>query len=109
VQLTVTRSSGVGEVSLNIDLGPLVDAIVERLEPVIARQLAAQHRDVQHADAALDVPAAAARLGISRAAAWRLVRAGELGSVKVGARRRVVPSSAIAAFLGQKTPPPEGH
>lgn len=46
------------------------------------------------------VPAACERLGIGRSQLYCLMGSGELRSVKVG-RRRLIPESAIAAYIAQ--------
>jgi excisionase family DNA binding protein len=93
------RSAAADGLQVSIDLAPLVDAIGARLEAILSRRLQGLATGTAH-DQALDVPAAAERLGISQAATWRLIRYGRLDTLKVGARR-VVPSSAIDAFLQQ--------
>jgi excisionase family DNA binding protein len=76
------------------------DPIGARLEALLIRSLAHMAPAPTHDDA-LDVPAAAIRLGVSETGVWRLIRTGELDSLKVGSRR-VVPSSAIDAFLQRR-------
>jgi excisionase family DNA binding protein len=49
----------------------------------------------------LSVPAAAAALGIGRATIYELIAAGELGSLKVGARR-LVPAAEVDRFIAAK-------
>lgn len=93
------RSAAADGLQVSIDLAPLVDAIGVCLEAILTRQLEGLALRTVH-EQALDVPAAAERLGISPAATWRLIRSGRLDSLKVGGRR-VVPSSAIDAFLQQ--------
>lgn len=51
-------------------------------------------------DRGLSVPEAAERLGVSRAAAWRLIYTGELQSVRIG-RRRIVPRSVVNQILAR--------
>lgn len=41
------------------------------------------------------------RLNVSRSTAWKLVRTGELGSLRVG-DRRLVPSSWLDAYLEER-------
>lgn len=50
---------------------------------------------------ALTVDEAAASLGISRAYLYKLVKAGDIETVKIGRSRRVTPD-AIRAFLATK-------
>jgi excisionase family DNA binding protein len=99
VPLTLHGSGGDG-LQVTLDLAPLVDLIGARLEALLARKFAELAPQTTHEEA-LDVPSAAARLGVSEAGVWRLIRTGELDSLKVGARR-VVPSSAIDAFLQRR-------
>jgi excisionase family DNA binding protein len=94
------RSADASPLSVSLDLAPLVDALGARLEAMLARKFADLAPQTAHEEA-VDVLAAAARLGISEAGVWRLIRKGELDSLKVGARR-LVPSSAIDAFLQRR-------
>ncbi len=54
---------------------------------------------VYKGDRGLSVPEAAKRIGISSSSAWRLVKSGEIRTVRAG-DRVIVPVSAINAFLG---------
>lgn len=49
----------------------------------------------------LTVEEAAEALRISRSAAYRAVRAGEIPSIRLGARSLRVPAHALAALLGE--------
>ncbi|MBR58335.1 MAG: hypothetical protein CMH54_09975 [Myxococcales bacterium] len=53
---------------------------------------------VYSGDRGLSVLEAAKRIGISRSQAWRLVKSGEIRTVRAGTRV-IVPVSAINAFL----------
>jgi excisionase family DNA binding protein len=55
---------------------------------------------------ALTVDETAAALGLSRPTIWRMIRRGELQSVKVGGRR-LIPVAALRALLG--LPDAEGY
>lgn len=102
VPVTLHAASEGDGLHVTIDLGPVVDAIGARLEAALLRRLAELRVEsgVAH-DEALDVPAAAARLGVSETGVWRLIRSGELDSLKVGSRR-LVPSSAVDALLQRR-------
>ena len=90
------------DLHLTVDLGPVVDAVVERLEAVIRARLdEALQQPAHSSDSALDVRSAAQRLNLSETAVWRLIRSGELDSLKVGSRR-LVPSRAINIFLERR-------
>lgn len=49
---------------------------------------------------ALDVPAFAEHLGVSRSYTWLLISQGRIKTIKIG-RRRLVPSSELARLLGE--------
>jgi excisionase family DNA binding protein len=48
--------------------------------------------------ATIDVAELAVVLGVSKGTAWAAVRRGQIPSIAVGARRRVVPVAALAQF-----------
>jgi len=50
---------------------------------------------------AVSVDAAAVMLSVSRSMAWRIVKSGELRSVRAG-KRVLIPVTAIHEFLGDK-------
>jgi len=51
----------------------------------------------------ISIPAAARALGISRALAYQLARAKELPTVRLGARRLVVPLESLKKVLAANT------
>ena len=55
--------------------------------------------DQPSSEDAYDVPEAGRRLGIGRNLAYALVRSGEIPSIRLGARRIVVPRHALDAML----------
>jgi excisionase family DNA binding protein len=78
----------------------LVEGLLEQVDRR-AEQLAAERSGER---AALDIRAAAARLGISQRGVERLVASGRLPSLKVG-RRRLIPVQAISHFLADEGDP----
>lgn len=81
-----------------------------RLESALAELVAAlleaartEQSPVDHGpDRLLSIEEAAAILGVKRTSVYRVIGAGELRSVKVG-RRRLVPSSAVDEFVGDRS------
>lgn len=78
----------------------------DRVELAV-RELVAALRESLSAEAAprpdeperlLSIEDAAKALGIGRTLAYGLIQSGQLRSIKVGARRRLVPTSAIAEY-----------
>ena len=57
---------------------------------------------------AYSVPEAAQALGVSCRTAWALVASGRLDTVRIG-RRRLVPLSALAAFINADICPPHSQ
>lgn len=80
---------------------------MSRLEAAVAELVAALREELAQAppaampDRLLDVDEAATVLGVSRTSVYQELQAGRLRSVKVG-RRRLIPSSAIAEFIGDR-------
>ena len=79
-----------------------------RLEAALAELAAAIREEVESSAQAADTPdrllsvdAAADALGIRRSLAYQLIGSGAIRSVKVG-RRRLVPASAVATYIGQR-------
>jgi excisionase family DNA binding protein len=83
------------QLSLAIDLGPLVDQVVARLRPVVNGDPPAPPKR------AFRTPEVAELLSISDSEVRELVARGEIHSIKVG-RVRLVPSSAIDRFIEEK-------
>lgn len=81
--------------NLAIDLEPLVDQVVARLQPLLGDQRAGLRKR------AFRTPEVAEMLSISDSEVRELVAAGEIDSIKVG-RVRLVPLSAIDDFLKRK-------
>jgi excisionase family DNA binding protein len=93
--LTIDGGSGL---RVTIDLEPVVDALVQRL------QAAARHpsgEPTPQPKRAYRVREAAEQLSISEREAWELIGSGELESIQIS-RMRVIPASAIDAYLGRK-------
>lgn len=78
-------------------LAVAVAELVEALRAELAADLA---RDAAAPERLLSVDEAASLLGIGRTALYGELMAGRCRSVKVG-RRRLVPSSALAAYTGE--------
>lgn len=77
--------------------------MTDRLAAAITELVAAIRAEAQPAsppDRLLSVEDAAAILGVGRSMAYAEIGSGRLRSVKVG-RRRLVPASAVAAFIDQ--------
>lgn len=81
---------------IRLDLEPLVDQVVARL-----RALPVQNGESRLPKRAYRTPEAAEILSLSDSEVRALVAAGELDSIKVG-RVRLVPASAIEAFIERK-------
>lgn len=83
--------------------------MTDRLEAAVAELVAALREDAAPArtdnapPVLLDIPAAAARLGIGRSLLYSLIASGQLRSLKVG-RRRLVPSDAVADLARRGQP-----
>jgi excisionase family DNA binding protein len=78
-------------------LAVAVAELVAALRDELAADLA---RDAGTPERLLSIPAAAAALSIGRTAVYSEIQSGRLRSLKVG-RRRLVPASALAAYIGQ--------
>lgn len=78
-------------------LAAAVAELVQALRDELAADLA---REAGGPDRLLSVDEAARALGIGRTALYGELQAGRCRSVKVG-RRRLVPSSALAAYSGE--------
>ena len=76
----------------------ILAAVDELAEAIIA---ALDDRPAAAPDRLLDVDEAAAMLGLGRSRLYALIGARELRSLTVG-RRRLVPSSAVAAFIAER-------
>jgi excisionase family DNA binding protein len=83
------------QLSLAIDLGPLVDQVVARLRPVVNGDPPAPPKR------AFRIPEVAELLSLSAREVERLVAGGEIDSIRVG-RVRLIPVSAIDRFIEHK-------
>jgi excisionase family DNA binding protein len=79
---------------LGAALAQLAQALTEDVAPAVPEPRVLPERVL------LTVEEAAEQLRIGRTTAWRLVRTGELESVRIGTLRRV-PSSAVAEFAAR--------
>lgn len=51
----------------------------------------------------LRVPQVAKRLGVSQPTVWRLIKSGELDSIKVSARSRRIAPEVVEAYLKERS------
>jgi excisionase family DNA binding protein len=84
--------------------------MADRLAAAVAELVEALRDELRQADAQptpdrlLSIPDAADALGVGRTLVYTLIARGELRSVKLG-KRRLVPSSAIAAWAPARNAP----
>jgi hypothetical protein len=56
--------------------------------------------DLLHGPATIPVPRAGAYLGLGRSASYQAAKIGVIPTIKVGARKRLVPAAEFARMLG---------
>jgi excisionase family DNA binding protein len=87
-------------VSLNLDIDPTVEALVDRVQQRLVQRLASASA-ASPAERAYRVPDVASQLSISEREVWDLVSSGELDSITIG-RIRLVPAAALDAYINRK-------